>query len=482
MGLARAVHTSLFCFFGLTVFSSLAAAQSGIDYTRPAGIVHQYPLTGSREVPTGTDIGIRAIGAYDWNALQKQRFVAVGSITGVHTLSVHLSRDRTVAIFHAVTPYAYGEDVHFAMKTALLGGTTITDTVYFTTMIHPAPPIPAWAEEEVSIKPKSSGMMHTMSADSLPVMTVTVDDSATPGTIYFDNFGFVDIPNPCYNFTANEHGVLTWYQELPNSSSRDFKPQPNGMFTYLDADYNVFYGMDSAWNIIDTFQAVNYPTDQHELRVFPDGSYALIGTSMSYVDMGQYVAGGYDSAIVIGDVIQTFDPDGNLIFQWRGIDHYNVYDSKYEDLTATEIDFEHANSLDFDPDGNILLSNRHLCEISNIDGVTGDFIWRLGGAHNQFRLIDDSMWFSFQHDARWLPDGNMTVFDNSNYDTIIGGNGAWIQESRAVEYALDTVAKQLRSCGSIITRRRRGRTRWAASNGCRMATPLLAGAITIPSP
>ncbi len=296
--------------------------------------MHQYPLTGSRDVPVGTDIGIRAIGAYDAAALAKQSFVAIGSLSGAHPLKVHLSRDRMMAIFHAVTPFSYGEEVQFVLTATLLGGREIADSIHFTTLIRPAPPIPAWVLNEGSPVTLGSPDSSIPGNDSLPEMTITVDDTPTAGTIYFDNFGFVGLPNQCFNFTTDQNGVIARAEELPGSSSRDFKPQPNGMFTYLDADYNQFYGLDSAWNIIDTFVAVNYPTDQHELRVFPDGSYALLGLSSSYVDMAQYVPGGFDSAVVTGDVIQTFDPDHNLIFQWRGIDHYTFTDSKYEDLTA----------------------------------------------------------------------------------------------------------------------------------------------------
>ena len=452
MELARAVHTtrkilarSSFCFFGLMLFSNAAAGQPAVVLTRPAGIVHQYPMTGARDVPPVHDIGIRAIGVYDRDALAKQSFSAIGSVSGAHPLSVHLSRDRTMAIFHSATPYAYGEEVRFAMSGTLAGGMAISDSIHFSTMIRPAPAnIQNLLQSEHAESSFKKTEMRAMSveSDSLPALSVTVDDSAVQGTIYFDNFGYLEgsapIPNACYNITTDEHGVITQDVELVGESSRDYKPQPNGLRTYYDINAGAFIGIDSAGNSVDTFAAQNYGTDQHELRVFPDGSYALLGISISFVDLSQ-IPNGADSAEVLGDVIQTFDPDGNLLFEWRGIDHYNVLDSKYEDLTAYAIDFEHANSLDFDSTGNILLSNRHLCEISNINGVTGDFVWRLGGAHNQFTLIGDSIWFSFQHDALWIPSGNMTIFDNSNYDTVTGGNGDWIQQSRAIEFQLDTV-------------------------------------------
>jgi hypothetical protein len=259
-------------------------------------------------------------------------------------------------------------------------------------------------------------------------MNVTVDDSATPGTIYFANFGFQAVPNDCFLFNLNEHGEIVRDKPLPSEWGLDFKRQPTGLETYYDISTGCFFGLDSNWNVIDTFRALNYGTDQHELLVQPDQSYALLGISMTTMNLKPLIPGGQDSVIILGDVIQKFDQDGNLVFQWRGIDHYNVLDSKYKDLTATEIDFEHSNSLAIDTDGNILLSNRHLCEISKIDGVTGNFIWRLGGAHNQFQLVGDSIWFSFQHAVRILPNltqGNLTeltIFDNSNYDTVTGGN------------------------------------------------------------
>ncbi len=400
-------------------------------------------MTGAREIPTGTDIGIRAIGAYDAASLNAHTFVATGSISGSHTLTVRLSRDRTMAIFHAATPYAYDEDVHFSMNATLAGGMTIADTIHFTTMLHPAPANIRDLVREVPERSASKNLIRTLNteSDTLPPIIVTVDDSATPGTIFFDNFGFVQLPNACFLFNADEHGVLTRSQELPGESSRDFKPQPNGISTYFDINTGGFLGIDSAWNVVDTFKAKNYGTDEHELRVFPDGSYALLGISVSVVNMDSVVRGGSPSAEIFGDVIQAFDPDGNLVFEWRGVDHYNIADSKYQDLTSSGIDFEHANSLDFDSSGNILLSNRHLCEISCINGATGDFLWRFGGAHNQFTLVGDSIWFSFQHDVRWIPGGTVTAFDNGNYDTITGGSGAWIQQSRAVEYALDTATK-----------------------------------------
>ncbi len=62
--------------------------------------------------------------------------------------------------------------------------------------------------------------------------------------------------------------------------------------------------------------------------------------------------------------------------------------------------------------GIILLSFRHLNEVTKIDSSSGEIIWRLGGKQNQFTFLGDTMPFSAQHDARRIANGNLTLFDN----------------------------------------------------------------------
>ena len=48
------------------------------------------------------------------------------------------------------------------------------------------------------------------------------------------------------------------------------------------------------------------------------------------------------------------------------------------------------NAIDVDTDGHILLSSRSTSEITKINRDTGEIIWRLGGAHNQFTFVKRS--------------------------------------------------------------------------------------------
>jgi hypothetical protein len=65
-------------------------------------------------------------------------------------------------------------------------------------------------------------------------------------------------------------------------------------------------------------------------------------------------------------------------------------------------------------------------------------MWKLGGKSNQFTFVGDHpelapTYFSYQHDARRLPNGNISLFDNGTQHTP--------QYSRGVEYQLDEQAR-----------------------------------------
>lgn len=59
----------------------------------------------------------------------------------------------------------------------------------------------------------------------------------------------------------------------------------------------------------------------------------------------------------------------------------------------------HANSVDKLESGDYLLSARHTSTIYLISHIDGSIIWRLGGQHSNFTMLDN-LTFSSQHDAR----------------------------------------------------------------------------------
>jgi hypothetical protein len=428
-----------FCSFAVGTILLLCAPTILAQDARP--IIHRFPRAGAQEVSPRTDIGFHARDAFDRSALRSGKCSVVGGFSGRHEVTIRLSRDCHTLVFHPATPFMYGERVRIEMTAQSEDGKLIRDSLSFSTLKRPSREHPFVIDEEHSSGARSAKSERLTLDETLPPMTVTVDKGATPGQIYFANIGFVSLNNDCFLFVADEHGAITRKQILPQDHALDFKIQPNGLRTYYDALAGKFYGMDSTWAIVDSFQIEHgYVPDGHELHVFEDGSYALLGATESVLDMHQYVKGGYDTASITGNVIQVFDRDHVPVFEWRGIDYFNPADAVREDLSSQFIDFQHANSLEFDADRNIIVSNRHLSEITKINGATGEIMWRFGGRHNQFTLVGDSIWFSYQHAVRLLPNGHFLFYDNSNFDTV-NGRSDIINESRAVEYELDTVAK-----------------------------------------
>jgi hypothetical protein len=129
-------------------------------------------------------------------------------------------------------------------------------------------------------------------------------------------------------------------------------------------------------------------------------------------------------------IIQEFDSDKNLVFEWNAWDHLNIANYNYLNLSANFINWMHGNSMHVDADSNIIISNRRSSEIIKIDRENGQIIWILGGPNNQFTIMNDAYnGFNRQHDARRLENGNLLLFDNGNdHDPPL---------SRAVEYELN---------------------------------------------
>ncbi len=228
------------------------------------------------------------------------------------------------------------------------------------------------------------------------------------------------------------------FMRLLNGAGSCIAQQPNGNLTLIDGSFGkVFFELDSMFQVIDTFQADGYLTDGHDFDMDEDGHVLILGTENVIVDMSAVVDGGEENATIKDKLVQEFDENGNLLYTWKALEHYDILDanenSPFVDLTASTIDYIHANSLCFDSDTSFLFSARHFDEITKIDRRTGEIIWRLGGKKNDFTFINDDIGFSHQHTIRKLQNGNIQFFDNGNMNSQ--------KISSVVEYELNEVDK-----------------------------------------
>lgn len=230
-----------------------------------------------------------------------------------------------------------------------------------------------------------------------------------------------------FNVDVAAPGVLSWISTTAPGYGVD--PYAGYVFQKL---------VDDSTTSVAT---VGMPTDLHDVLVRPDGHRFLLSyPEVSGVDLTGLRTWGPGSTIV-DCAIQELDAAGALVWQWRAIDHVDpVTESTFPtarvDGARTIVDPYHCNSIEIAPSGDVLVSARHLDAVWSISKATGKVVWKLGGARvskDGAKILDftNDGGFFRQHDARLLPSGDLSIFDN---ETAMPSPG------RGVVYHLDLVA------------------------------------------
>jgi hypothetical protein len=275
------------------------------------------------------------------------------------------------------------------------------------------------------------------------IMTTTV---TTPAQNTGDGYIFVTPSEMFYDgpsalMILENTGEPVYIQTIPDSPFiGDFKKQIVNGTEYLTFyavslpygnPYRSFYVLDENYQLADSWSYTpGYNTDIHEFLLLENGHAIFIAYVLIPYDLSPW--GGPVDGILVDVVLQEQDANKNVVFEWFASEHLPIGDTQMEINTTEPLDFLHTNAIEVDDDGNWLLSHRHFSEITKINRQTGEIIWRMGGKSNEFTFTND-IGFSFQHDIRRLENGNITLFDNGNFHSP--------PHSRAIEYAIDEVAK-----------------------------------------
>jgi hypothetical protein len=286
--------------------------------------------------------------------------------------------------------------------------------------------------------------------EGLPPITTSVMGETGEGYIYissFDRFPPPQLPPDWvvyhyYLMVIDNEGNIIFSKPVDQRSS-NFRSFPDGTMVYHHETFGGLapgVAMDGFWvemdgngNEIGRYQmAGDHTTTVHEFLKLENGNVLLMSYPERIMDLTAY--GGSPEAIVTGVYIQEQDPEGNVVWEWDGWEEFPLEDTtRPEQLTRMPpqpVDHIHPNALAIDTDGNILLSSRHLDEITKINRQTGEIMWRLGGKHSDFTFVNDPLGgFSGQHMPQITPQGTILIFDNGDLHQP--------PLSRAVEYKLD---------------------------------------------
>ncbi|MBN1999364.1 aryl-sulfate sulfotransferase [candidate division KSB1 bacterium] len=395
------------------------------------GIDYMFPPPGAKYVSSQSSIIIKYHGEKIPESVE-----IIGSRSGKMTGVLRRIEDDTWS-YTPLKSFKNGETVYVTLpsfKTWQFDVAPEPDTNF----------VPEWdlqKDRTVLDKPSVKTVGHATSINGVsvpgdfPEIKVQKYGETAPGKLFYGST-FLHVNN--YLIIMENDGTPYFYRkyERANQGSGEFEVQHTGILTFYLFVPRFYVAMDQNFVEIDTFSCKHgYTTDAHEMVLTEDNHIILIGLDPQIVDMSQLAEGGNENASVVGNHIQELNENGDVVFEWRSWDHFNITDARAVDFRAASIDYVHMNSISVDYDGHLVISSRHLDEVSKIDHNTGEFIWRMGGENNQFEFINESYDFSYQHDFRPVPGkpNHYTMFDN--------GNNRTPRFSRAVEYKLDPVNK-----------------------------------------
>jgi hypothetical protein len=406
------------------------------------------PQPNAEFVSAGTTIAVRPSWIQSNTLYETIAFTVSGTRSGYHDGEIKLADDQQTILFYPDEPFLANETVSVTIDLGEAETNWPNSYRYSFHIAPPAPRLPAsqdlietgWPQElqtatTGSQSPVVSYSFETAPAD-LPVFTVNAfGQDLGAGYIFLAYFNYAAfLESDAYLLILDNSGEPVYYERLhPLVAALDFKKQPNGLLTYFNPNpvQRKFLAMDNQYNLVDSYEAGNgYDTDLHDLQILDNDHALLMVHDNRRVDMSQLVPGGQPDATVVGCIIQELDSAKNVVFEWRSWDHMSILESN-QDLTAELIRYIHCNSVEQDYDGHLLISSRHLDEVTKIDRNSGDILWRMGGPHNDFSFTNDPGFFH-QHDARRLPNGNITIYDNGNFHSP--------PYSRGVEYAVNETA------------------------------------------
>lgn len=260
-------------------------------------------------------------------------------------------------------------------------------------------PLPS-AAGSILLTPLPSPVIHPESDNA-----VTIDPVGPGGPMIIDGrgqlvwFRRLTSPDVAANLTvARFRGrrVLTWWQGPVTPSAYG---QGEGIIA------------DTRYRTVATVHAGNgYKMDIHEFRLTDHGTAVFTVYSPILVHLPGTPAG--TTSPLLDSIVQEVDiHTGLVVWEWHAYGHIPLSESYATPANSASYDAFHINSIQSLQDGRVLISARDTSALYMIDRATGHIRWTLGGKASDFRMGPGAS-FWLQHDARQLPDGRISLFDD----------------------------------------------------------------------
>jgi Arylsulfotransferase (ASST) len=398
------------------------------DATVPGSSVDVSPEPETDTANPDTQISFLGAPASDIHDLS-----AVGQRSGDHKGRLRGYSQGDGASFMPNAPFAAGErvSVHALISGKPLAFQFRIDTPY-STAATPEFPNPRAAPADLQ-------SFYTMPGVQAPIMTVTVPDhDPAAGDILTTNGPG---PGQYGPLIYTPQGRLVWFGKLSGGltaedlSVQTYEGQPvltwwKGRVLSLGFGQGQDIVMNSHYQTIATVSGGNgLQADLHDFQIVPhDVAYI---TAFNPIRCDLTPVRGARNGTILDTAVQEIDMKTGLVrWEWHSLDHVGASESEVETPAGpTPWDYFHLNSIDPEPDGDLLISARSTWAAYQLQGASGKVLWRLGGNRSSFKMGPGTK-TAWQHDGRLLPNGDVTLFDD-------GSNPPIHQQSRAVQIKLD---------------------------------------------
>lgn len=396
--------------------------------------VSAYPIPGSRLAPPGAQISLRGVAAADLG-----KVVVTGSSSGAHTGEVRAHSDGHGGSFVPDRPFKPGETVTVATQLNVRGA---KHGRFQFTVATPAGPIPQ--PPQASAGGSGGAALRFDSQPQLAPLAVSVTrrgSGSVRGDIFLAPQQASGQNGP---MIIGQDGQLIWFRPLPKGTqATDFRVQryhQKPVLTWWQGTIASGVGvgedviLNSSYHQIATVHAADgLSADLHEFQLTARGTALITAYYPVYWDAS--AVGAAQRQIVLDSVVQEIDvKTGLLLFQWDSLDHIPLSHSYTQtpEQANQPIDYFHANSVDEDREGNLVISARNTWAAYKVDRGNGSVKWTLGGKHSSFTMGNGTS-FAFQHDVRIQAanDGLVTLFDDG------GGLPRAHDQSRGLTLKLD---------------------------------------------
>jgi hypothetical protein len=320
-------------------------------------------------------------------------------------------------------PFTEGEQVRVRADVRLADGRTrAIDYTFHVDDPYPTSELPGFPNPAAA----PSMVQSFASAPELqpPVLSVTHADQAPASGDVMMTVG--PGPGQAGALIYTPQGRLVWFKRAPsgedildlNRQSYEGKP----VLTWWQGNVReIGFGQgedviaNTNYQTVLTVHASNgLQADLHDFRIEPDNVAYITAYNVMRCDLSS--RGGRRNGTIIAPAIQEIDMKTGLVrWEWNALDHIPVWWSHtpVPYSIPEPWDYFHLNSIDVLREGGLLISGRSTWAAYKLAPGSGTVEWSIGGDHPTFRpgRGTETAW---QHDARMLPNGEITMFDDGS--------------------------------------------------------------------